>query len=353
MSVKANILNSMQTLALTLPELAKGNIVSYTRLMMGGLRAAARDLKAGDTGGVISHARSLGLTKGERPESLKRLMRSEFVKQNRTLELTGDAIDKATNLAMKFFEFSEAANRTFTRGIATHIVESGQALKYLHILPEGYKKQVQTLSAELSRRPGDAQIANELQDIYQRQLISGTMFNYDKATASRFVREMGPIFGMFTKWPSSIAGKMANSYLEGGVTGFTKHTGTVYLAPLAALSGLQMAIDSGMDWDEDSLRREALVGKEGLASAAPIQSAKGLLSGEMFSPPAYSTTKQVVTGLAGAATGEAPEEEVPKAALKAAADIYRSFGPLGWVVRILTKDAPKFMDISADLAKPE
>jgi hypothetical protein len=341
MSPRATLMHMTHMISFTIPEMAK-NPKQYAELLAGVTKDVIQDL--------ITHrqlpkaaAVERGLSKTEMPTELKRLMYSEVTKANAFLRLPRELNDKATNFAMAAFEFGDATNRLIASKLAERAAR--EPAKYAHILPTEYRVLIKGLD------PQDPTQLARISQIFRTQIGGSLVFNYDRATVSAFARSLGPAFSMFTKWPTAVAGKLANAYLEQGAYGASKYTARAFMAPFAMLYASQKLIDSMSGMDENSTTRQYLFSKEGLIHAAPITSLGSMVGGDMFSPPAIAEPVKAVSGVYKAATGE--NGDGIGATLGAASDLYHSFGPGGWILRMVNRDMPKLLLDKKDILKED
>jgi hypothetical protein len=127
------------------------------------------------------------------------------------------------------------------------------------------------------------------------------MFNYDKATMSEFGRYMGPMFSVFTKWPTSIGGDINYSIRAKKLPKSVADIGYRYMGPLAGAALMEhvltgVATDAGiLDEGREDPRYQKLVGKAGVTGMHPLGSIASIYKGDVLSPPIVSSAVKVVS----------------------------------------------------------
>lgn len=173
--------------------------------------------------------------------------------------------DAAASIAMKLYETSDIVSRAGTAHIAAGVVRDAMqgapaAVAHLTAVSPGYATALRR-----ALRAGDRDTATRL---YTQYLQGFTQFNYNRVSMSEFGRAMGPIFSMFSKWPTSIAGELGG-YLDARAIGrpMQGDTGRVlwkYMAPLF-LTGWAQGTNREGGWDEaadEHPAAKAVVGKD-------------------------------------------------------------------------------------------
>jgi hypothetical protein len=325
LSPRAAIVNLTQPLYMTVPELGGYGMTKI-------LQAAKTSAKSG-----------FGMTKASR-EALRQkgLLGAQWNTELRDalkggIDSTGlygmgrKALDKYTDAAMFMFEKSEALNRQITSDLGVLVAKdlmegsSKGAQKFLENAGSGYRRAVQQ-----AIKQGNAE---EVERLTQNYLIGKTMFHYNRASMSEFGRFMGPFFSVFTKWPSSIAGDVLQIMTrEGKLPPKLMRAGGKYMMPW----GLAVSADYALTPEDGATPvQERLLGKQGLAGAAPIGNVKNILQGSFGKPPVVAA----VTDLPVAVLERDPEK-----AWKWFNSTVNAFAPGAGLVRFLTDDLPTFVE---------
>jgi hypothetical protein len=209
--------------------------------------------------------------------------------------LAGAALDKVTDVAMKGFELSEVMNRAVASEIAVGITDDlmGKGTARAQKLANEF---LANAGSAFRREVGDALKAGDreaVEKLTRQYLTSKTIFNYNRVTMSEYGRFVGPMFSVFTKWPTSIAGDVLEQYRrKGGLKG-SAEIGRKYLAPLAAVAMIDRFVMPG---EEESPMRRLLLGKGGLSAGAPIGTIMAMATGDIAQPPAVATATETIKG---------------------------------------------------------
>lgn len=189
-----------------------------------------------------------------------------------------------SNAAMFLYSQTEVINRAVTvnigRDLAADLLKKdAAAMAWLQrMASSGGKRTIVDLIQK-----GDSE---KLTQYVQEYLLSKSIFNYTRQSMSNFGRAFGPMFSMFTKWPSSVAGEILEQYAANGMKGAALETTRRYLAPWVALGvagGLMQRAAEEEGW-EPQLR--AMTGAKGVGGWAPVTSLEALLGGEFLKSPA-------------------------------------------------------------------
>lgn len=182
-------------------------------------------------------------------------------------------IDKINEkLMMSLYSKSDVVNRYITAKTAKRLTkdilagiggaqgpDQQAAMKFVANLSPGVKASIYKLGKENRM--------DQVEDLLARYLISKTQFNYGPQAASEYVRVMGRLFGMFTKWPAMVTGDIH----ELAVTGRYRTMAERYLLPWAALGGVQLWLSD----TKESPRKRALLGKS-LLDISPVSAIGGI-----------------------------------------------------------------------------
>jgi hypothetical protein len=148
------------------------------------------------------------------------------------------------------------------------------------------------------------------------------------------------MFSTFSKWPLSTAGDMLAEYRTKPAGKASLAVTRKYLAPMAALWGIQQLIFG--DPDNMSDRQKKLLGHAGLMHMAPLMSLGELKDRDMSTPPVIDAiTKSLILPAVhhlegkGRAGNEALENGF--------SNMVQMFAPGSVWVRFLTDDLPTYL----------
>lgn len=190
------------------------------------------------------------------------------------------AIQKYSDGMLFAYQRTEWANRYIAyrtgKNLGNLIVKGDKdALRYVgKELPLSLRRKV--LEAANDNSP------EQVQSLMTDWLIDTTILNYNRASLSQYGRTMGPLFSMFTKWPTSISADLVDSYQRQGFAKGTYRNVMKYGAPWALLA-LADTVAGEMMGEH---RAKELGGSAGFQGMAPIGSAKSVLNLEVFNAPA-------------------------------------------------------------------
>ena len=242
-----------------------------------------------------------------------------------------DAIDRASEMAMTWYEKTDLLNRAGTLRMSKHLAkdflakdEAAQAI--VGRMPKGYRIKID----QALKSGNDKEVGRLIADHF----LASTQFNYNRVALSEFGRWAGPIFSMFTKWPTSIAGDMVAKVRRDGAVSGGKQIAMKYGTPWAALAMADAMLEKDERGRIKDPRTRELVGSQGLKSWAPVGAGKSVVTGEVFEPPALGAAK----GFVRAATS--PKED---SFINYLGNQTQSFAPGGWIYRIFMDDMPHYM----------
>lgn len=215
-----------------------------------------------------------------------------------------EVMDGLTEGLMRFYTASDTANRVTTLGMSKALASdflkgNPNALKFAtKVLGPGYRSKLRMARAalkegSLSERAYQAEVG----DLFNRFLQGKTQFHYDRISMSEFGRYMGPIFSVFTKWPTSVAGDIIEKLMQRDDK-FRAVAGK-YIMPWG---GLFIANKMLFDMDkEGTLTDETaarFVGKKGLSKWAPGMSVWNMLDprNDIMSPPVVQAGGKIIGG---------------------------------------------------------
>lgn len=236
--------------------------------------------------------------------------------------------NKYSNVAMAMFSGTEILNRGMVvemgKGIAKDLLQKDAGmLKWLDRVQGAQKREMWRLI--------EAGKEAELERAVQDYLLSKTILNYTRQSMSNFGRIMGPMFSMFTKWPSSVTGEVVEQYAVNGFNRGTLELGKRYFAPLAVLVGATAIID---EVAPDSAIKDKLFGKAGMTSWAPVTSLNAIVGGEFLKSPAAD----IVTSL-----GQVVTNPDASGLVRAANDAAMTFVPGMSILKLALEDIPTYV----------
>jgi hypothetical protein len=219
----------------------------------------------------------------------------EAIRTGRPQGMVGRKADELANIVMKGFEWSELMNRAVayeTGGLLAKdaIKGNAKALRYISTMPRSVQQGVLKAVADKNLEQADRLIT--------RYFADRTLFSYNRITSSELSRMVGPLFSMFTKYPSAIAGRVAEDFAEKGLWAGLGELGRFTATPILAGIAINQLFEPGSDAeeilfgktkDEDTWRRGAVL-------SSPIFSLQSIAEGRMFTPPLVGAAKETVLG---------------------------------------------------------
>lgn len=324
-NVKAVLRNLTQPMLMNVPELGYG-YGSY-------LTPRAYVDAAVNYDGLVRQLKELGLTPaeftGETPEYLMKGIQSSAL-----YKIPAKSLEKLGKVGMYLYSKSDEVNRVITLSMSNKLTDdlirgSQLANQALQRFPRQIRRSVeQALSA------GHEDTARA---IIAKHLNAATQFNYNRLSLSEFGREMGPLFSMFTKWPSSIAGDIYATYKTKGAGEASAKVAYKHLMPLVGLGMMQRAVFG--DAEEMSDREKSLIGSRGLIDMAPVISIESIASGKIMQPPVVSALTNSL--LKTANTQDKDPKQLSKDVLSG---LIYSFVPGMGLVRFITDDLNTFIN---------
>lgn len=253
------------------------------------------------------------------------------IKEKALYDLPVRALEKWNNFSMYMFEKSETVIRTLMSDVGESvaldlIAGKGAAVKVLNKMDKAYRRNV-TKALEA----GDSK---EVVKLMQSYLVSRTLFNYDRVSMNEFGRSMGPLFSVFSKWPSTIAGDIIDRFEEKGAMKGGGEVLVRYGGPLAFLMMLDQMVDTLDVSPEKSDVAYRLIGQSGFKGMAPLNSVVPLLEGRIIKPP-------VIDAMAGGIMALVDAD--PEALWKWANRTGQTFIPGSGFLRFAAEDVPVFL----------
>ena len=259
------------------------------------------------------------------------------IREGRIASMSREAIRKYAHVSMALYRLSDDVNRSITYHAAQRLAEdlianggTGSAGAALARLPRLLRQEAATYIQRGDQRKLGERLA--------QHLISTTQFQYNRFSMSEMGRAMGPLFSIFSKWPSEVAGDILGTLRGEGRLLPDKSVRLLqkYLMPVAALGGMQSLLLGPPE--EMSDRDKMLYGSKGLVDWAPLPAVTPLIKGEVATPPAVDALLPLIGMVSGLAEGD--EERTKAAGLKAGWVGARTFLPGMSVFRLLLDDIP-------------
>jgi len=258
--------NLTQGPLLTLPEYA--NWKSGNIMMAKAMAKASADIFSGKaTKELLEEGLMPAKFTGEMREFTKNELQKHWIGR-----ASSKALETAADAAMFLYSKSDVYNRLVTKRFSEEIVKKVQkgdkaALEFVGRLPRQVRKQVRSSPPKEQFR------------LITDYLNANTQFNYNKATMAEFARAGGPMFSMFSKWPSAIAGDMLGKYLNGeGKQALLKYLGPYVVASTMLAGGMYL------NRQEDP-RLSKIIPSGDPRLMTPGSSLESVLTGEVGSPP--------------------------------------------------------------------
>lgn len=259
---------------------------------------------------------------GEMVDALK-----DSLKSNAVTDMSRAALDKYTNAMMAAFEKSEIYARGTSYFMGKRLAQDlfNNTAKARRFISELDSPAYQKSLTKALRAGNIDQFQNEMVSYLNAQ----NMFNYDRINMSAYGRYLGPMFSVFSKWPTSIAGRIIQQAAdEGAIKGGKKLTQSL-LAPFMTL-----AIVDHLTRPEDSQLYDRIVGRGGLSSWTPADSVSPLLEGGILQSPAFQS--------GGALAKALREEDKLDATYRWVNDFYATFGFGSGLLRFFGEDMPVY-----------
>ncbi len=238
-------------------------------------------------------------------------------------DATRKVLDWQASKAMYLFEKSEIIARSSAyfmgKQIGTDIIKN----------PEWAKGFISKIDSPSYQKALSRAIENKNEAGAQKLMMdfinSNNMFNYDRINMSAYGRYMGPLFSVFSKWPTSIAGRVLSDIeRRGAVKGVARNARTLMM-PFAAL-----AFVDALTQQEDSDLYNRVIGQGGLRAWTAADSLSPLFQEGIGKTPAGQSLQAFVD----AATKDRGSFR------KAINDTFNTYMPgSGWL-RFMGEDVP-------------
>jgi hypothetical protein len=249
----------------------------------------------------------------------------EGLKSGAVRELSRKALDRYTKGMMYLFEKSEIMARSNAYFMGKRI---GKDMISDPEWASGFLSKIDSPSYQKALRKAiAAKDVESAQRLMSDFINSNNMFNYDRINMSAFGRYFGPMFSVFSKWPTSIAGRVLSDVeRRGKVKGLVRNARTL-MAPFAAL-----AVVDRLTQPDDSDLYNRLVGQKGLKGWTPADSLFPIFEEGIFRTPAGQTFETIVQ----AATRDNKKMNT------AVQDALNTYMPGSGLLRFLGEDLPVY-----------
>lgn len=264
---------------------------------------------------------------GEMLEALK-----GGIKTGPVRNLGRKALQLNTDMAMALFTKSEQIARATTfftaKRLVNHMIKNPDEMtRILNRMSSGaYRRGIRE-----ALKSGNLDLAQKEMNRYMQ---STNMFNYDRLNMSEYGRFMGPLFSIFSKWPTATAGKIAHQFINKRKAEGSVRLAQTLLLPWATLAMVDTLIKEDID-ESDVARR--IVGGKGLKGWTQMDSLPtdfSVREGLLATPIAAS-----VVDLADAVTNQERAGTVTKWINNS----IRSFAPGAGTARFLLEDLPLYL----------
>lgn len=221
----------------------------------------------------------------------------EAIRSGKPPGMPARVADRVANLVMAGFEWSERMNRAVAyesgKILAKDAVAGNKrAMEFVKNMPERLSREVtKAINA------GDPKAAQQL---VTRYIADRTLFSYNRISSSEISRAVGPLFSMFTKYPSAIAGRTVEAFRERGAIKGGQELLRFTAAPLVFGSAINaLLFEPGSEAERimfGEFKDDTPIWARGAASSSPLYAVKSVLEGRMFNPPVVATTKETLLG---------------------------------------------------------
>lgn len=328
LSARTVFRNLLQTPTMTAPEI--GGSYGYLANAVGALRGAATWRSA------LAKLQKMNLVPEQiTHEAIQTL--EQDIAQSGLYKMSQSAVRQYAQVTGALFRASETANRIITLRTAEKVASD-------------MMRQTPSAMAALGRMPGMLQqelvagIRAGNAELVERRvaehLMATTMFHYTRSNMSQFGRSMGPIFSVFSKWPTAVAGDILTKYRSQPAGQATMALAQKYLAPMILLGTAQNILLGNPKEMSDS--QKLVVGSQGLLDWAPAMSLKNVLAGDVARPPAIDAFLPLLGSAKELMQPEPDIEKVKQGAYQTGQAALTSFVPFMSLVRFLATDLPTY-----------
>lgn len=254
----------------------------------------------------------------------------EGIKSSPIKDFGRKALDANANLAMALFTKSEIMARANTLFMAKRLGN------HLARNPKQVGKILSNMSSSTYRKSvGDALRSGDIpkvQSELNKYMQSTNMFNYDRLNMSEYGRVMGPLFSIFSKWPTATAGKLAHYYISRSPKEATARTLKVLMMPMMAATLADQFI-----LDDQSEISKKIIGSKGIAGWTQLDSLPtdvGVREGLLATPIAAAGMDFL--------DAVSDDKNKVKAIKRWVNNSFRSFFPGAGTIRFLAEDIPLY-----------
>jgi len=329
LSPKAAIQNLASFYTQNFPELGHSTSMYYTARALPKLGQLMRKGQLGEyvySKGLIDKdwtAEAADVMSGNLRKSLARQMGSK-------------AAEKYSQAVMAAFKGSELTARAMTSLIAEDLA------KDFFIHPDVRNKILLNMKSSAYKRvlqnALETRDAEQVKNILTSYLNSNNMFNYNKLNQAEFARSLGPMFSIFSKWPSMAVGAQMKDFLSGaGMTPAVVRNMRLLYVPYATMYLADQVADVTAKPLVGEERMEAMTGKKGLhgmmlTDATPT----GVFErGGILASPAVRAANTVAKAIVS-------EEQFGNRFSRAVKDLATTYVPvLPLAQRVITRDIPR------------
>jgi hypothetical protein len=329
MSPRALIMNSTQLLTKTWPEL--GTVYGPTAIIRGLYNVATNYPQ------MRQRLTNSGFQPAEFTPKYRQAI-TEGIRRSSIYALPSNVVAKMGDVAMRMYTWMDSVNRMVSMSVADAMAHDLTIPKPSRLAQRTLTNFPTALQREVAGAGGDRA---KISAILAGHLNASTQYNYNRASMSEFGRTMGPMFSIFSKWPTATVGEIVAEYRKRGVLGGSARNAEKFILPLLAFQAFDSAVtgEGFTPWNEDTDEKtdvqKKLLGVGGLSQSAPIGALKGISEGDFFTPPALDVVLSVVRGMA-AGDGSAVMRGVDNAV--------NNFAPGSVWMRLITDDLVTFLE---------
>jgi hypothetical protein len=245
-NVQATLRNMTQAFATLAPEL--GGEYGYQKVAASYIRLATRLVKERGWSGIAKELRDKGFS-GD-------IRRSEILQDVPSLGgPIGRGVDLVNQVGMTIYSFADVINRYVAVDVGKQLTKdliegNADALSALKKMGKANLAQLRGMGIQEAIRDNDSE---KVADALGSLLLAKTQYHYGAEQKARFARFVGPLFSMFSKWPTAQIGNIYDIYKENpGMARKARRYFEVYGAQFMALAALRnLASEEG--WDEATL----------------------------------------------------------------------------------------------------
>jgi hypothetical protein len=354
-SPKSALINVFQTLAQTVPEIGylNGSVVWG--------KALKNYLVDFGTGGPKNIRKKLVQWEDlpyNQDRAMEAIIRNGLEKNTGLMQVLNKVpggIEALTDMSMVLWKQADIFNKYMVNSMGDEM--SKMMLKN----PDRFKFFLKTMSPgyrDATKVALAAKDQKQVSDLLQTYLSTKTVFNYDRPSMSAFARDLGPMFGAFTRFPTEAIGDASYIASRKDLTGLEKarYVGNKYAGSLAlgatanailfkSLSGPGKASEEDTTKD---VKGRALLGQQGFLAPAFATSllnvaSEGYTPSPLLTVPYAIAKTPVAIGTLLMSDDDEEEQKAKKALAKVAGDALSTFGP-GAGLTLLVNDSFKIQE---------